>query len=412
MIHTENDLRVMQSLPLSIKIRMSKRRIRDWVEYYGEEGVYIAWSGGKDSTVVRHLVMQEYPDAVSVFSNTGLEYPEIQRFVKAAKDRGEPVEIFRPKMRFDEVIKKYGYPIISKEVSEKIRKARGNIRDGNYSLRLCQFGVMPDEYGGLAVNEKYDYFESAKSSMFDIKKYRPLLDVNFLISDECCWEMKKSVMIEYERNTGRVPILGMMASESRKRQQGWMKTGCNAFESDRPQSNPIAFWTDQDVLQYIRLYNLEIPSVYGEIVYAEEPEQIRMEEIAGHSFGCDKLCTTGCHRTGCIFCAYGAHLPKGWDRFLRLKETHPRQYEYCIGGGEFGWIGWVKTAKKWERLDFITEDGAPMTPEQIEEFVTNPKSDGLYVFEKVWQPSKDGLGMGRVFDELNRIYGDGFIVYK
>ena len=368
-MHTENDLRVLQSLPLSIKIRMSLRRIRDWIEYYGEEGVYIAWSGGKDSTVVRHLVRQEYPNIPSVFSNTGLEYPEIQQFVKAAQKRGEPVEICRPKMRFDEVIKKHGYPIISKEVSEKIRKARGNIRDGNYSLRLCQLGVMPEEYGGLKVDERYDYFGQAKKSLFSVKKYRPLLDVDFLISDECCWEMKKSVMIEYERNTGRVPILGMMAAESKKRMQGWMKTGCNAFESARPQSNPIAFWTDQDVLQYIRQYNLEIPSVYGEIVYAEEPEQIRMEEIAGNDFGCDRLCTTGLHRTGCIFCAYGAHLSKGSDRFLKLRETHPRQYEYCIGGGEYN------------------EDG-------------------------IWQPSKEGLGMGRVFDELNRIYGDGFIRYQ
>lgn len=412
MIHTENDLRVMQSLPLDIKIRMSKRRIRDWLDYYGEEGVYIAWSGGKDSTVVRHLVREEYPGAVSVFSNTGLEYPEIQRFVMAAKKRGEPVEIFRPKMRFDEVIKKYGYPIISKEVSEKIRKARGNIRDGNYSLRLCQLGVMPEEYGGLKVDERYDYFGTAKGSLFEVKKYRPLLDVDFLISDECCWEMKKSVMVEYERNTGRVPILGMMASESKKRTQGWMKTGCNAFESERPQSNPIAFWTDQDVLQYIRRYNLEIPSVYGEIVYSEEPEQIRMEEIAGDGFGCDKLCTTGCHRTGCIFCAYGAHLPKGWDRFLKLRETHPRQYEYCIGGGEFGWIAWNKTPKKWERFEFVTQDKEPMTPEQIEEFVQSHKDSEHFIFENVWQPSKTGLGMGRVFDELNRIYGDGFIVYQ
>lgn len=411
-MHTENDLRILQSLPLNIKIRMSLRRIRDWIEHYGEEGVYIAWSGGKDSTVVRHLVRQEYPNIPSVYSNTGLEYPEIQRFVRAAKERGEPVEILRPSMRFDEVIKKYGYPIISKEVSEKIRKARGNIRDGNYSYRLCQLGVMPDEYGGLKVDERYDYFGNVEGSKFEIKKYRPLLDVDFLISDECCWEMKKSVMIEYEERTGRVPILGMMAAESKKRMQGWMKTGCNAFESDRPQSNPIAFWTDQDVLQYIRMYDLEIPSVYGEIVYAEEPEQIRMEEIAGDNFGCDELCTTGCSRTGCIFCAFGAHLAKGWDRFLKLRETHPRQYDFCIGGGEFGWVAWIKTKKKWERFDFVAADGEPMTPEQIEEFVEIHKDDEAFIFEEVWQPNKQGLGMGHVFDELNRIYGAGFIVYQ
>ena len=367
-MHAEGDLKMLQALPLELKISLSMRRLRDWIGYYGVEGVYLGWSGGKDSTVVRHLIRQRWPEVPSVYSNTGLEYPEVQRFVKAAKDRGEPVEIFRPKMRFDEVITKYGYPIISKEVSEKIRKARANIRAGKYSLRLCQLGVMPDEYGGLEVDERYDYFSATEGSKFSVKKYRPLLDVDFLISDECCWEMKKSVMIEYEKSTGRVPILGMMAAESQKRLRGWMKTGCNAFDSERPQSNPIAFWTEQDVLEYIHCYKVEIPSVYGEIVYAEEPDQIRMEEIAGYDYGCDKLCTTGCHRTGCIYCAYGAHLSAGGDRFLMLKKTHPRQYEYCIGGGEYN------------------EEG-------------------------LWQPNKQGLGMGHVFDTLNRIYGDGFIKY-
>lgn len=368
-MRSDVDLRMLQALPLDLKIPMSMRRLRDWVDYYGVEGVYLGWSGGKDSTVVRHMIQQKWPGVPSVYSNTGLEYPEIQRFVRAAKNRGEPVEILRPSMSFADVIKKHGYPIISKEVSEKIRKARKNIQEGKYSLRLCQLGVMPDEYGGLAVDERYDYFGTAERSKFAVKKYRPLLDVDFMISEECCWEMKKSVMIAYEKETGRVPILGMMAAESRKRQQGWMKTGCNAFESDRPQSNPIAFWTNQDVLEYIHRFKVEIPSVYGEVVYAEDPGQMRLEEIvADYYLGCDKLCTTGCDRTGCIFCGFGAHLDKGEGRFERLKYTHPRQYEYCIFGGE-------------------------------------------YNDEGIWWPNKQGLGMGHVFDTLNRIFGDGFIKY-
>lgn len=164
-------------------------------------------------------------------------------------------------------------------------------------------------------------------------------------------------------------MTGQMACESSMRTTRWLQHGCNGFDMKSPISNPMAFWTDQDVLQYIRRYNLEIPSVYGEIVYAEEPGQMRMEEIAGGDFGCDKLCTTGCDRTGCIFCGFGAHLEKGEGRFQRLKRTHPRQYEYCIGGGEYNEAG-------------------------------------------IWQPNKDGLGMGHVFDELNRIYGDGFIRYQ
>ena len=366
---TKKDLALLQALPLYLKIPMTVRRLRDWIDYYGESGVYLAWSGGKDSTVLRHIIRQYWPNVVSVFANTGLEYPEIQRFVKAAKDRGEPIEILRPEMRFDEVIKRYGYPIISKEVSEKVRKARNNIRDGKYSLRLCQLGVDPSEYGGLEVDERYDYFGAVKGSKYDVKKYRPLLDVDFLASEECCQVIKKDVFFQYEAITGKVPILGMLAAESNKRLQGWLNTGCNAFDSDRPQSNPIAFWTNQDILEYIKTYNVEIPSVYGFVVYASEPEQIRIEEITEQPVGCDRLCTTGCNRTGCIYCGFGAHAGcDGADRFIKLKHTHPNQYAYCIGGGAYN------------------EDG-------------------------IWQPSKEGLGMGHVFDTLNRIYGDGFIRY-
>ena len=69
---------------------------------YGVEGVYVSFSGGKDSTVLLHIVREMYPEVEAVFVNTGLEYPEIQQFVKTFDN----VTILRPKMRFDEVIKR------------------------------------------------------------------------------------------------------------------------------------------------------------------------------------------------------------------------------------------------------------------------------------------------------------------
>ena len=403
-MRTRGELKSMQSLPLKYKIAMTERRIKEWYEswvkftienektgkqrfvtmcctdYFDqpelkadewicdrEPGqVYISFSGGKDLTVLLHIARQLYSDIKAVFIDTGLEYPEIRKFVKTF----ENVTVLRPKMKFPEVIKKYGYPIISKEVSEKVRKARQNIRDGKYSLRLCQLGVDPKEYGGLEVDERYDYFGAVEGSKFATKKYRPLLEVDFLTSEECCLEMKKRVAEQFEQSTALVPILAMMASESNKRLQGWLNTGCNAFESDRPQSNPLSFWMEQDILEYIHIHRVEICSVYGSVTYADEPDQMRIEETTDLLIGCDKLCTTGCHRTGCIFCAFGAQSGgKGSDRFLMLKHTHPRQYEYCIGGGEYN------------------KDG-------------------------IWQPNKQGLGLGHVFDTLNSIYGDDFIRYK
>lgn len=117
------DLMQRRSLPLRAKVLMTQNRIREWYQHFNGD-VYVSFSGGKDSTVLAHLVHDLYPDVPLVFSNTGLEYPEIQSF---ARKMG--AEFIRPKMQFSEVISKYGYPIISKEVSEAIYYAR-RIRNG------------------------------------------------------------------------------------------------------------------------------------------------------------------------------------------------------------------------------------------------------------------------------------------
>ena len=367
-MRTKDDLRQLQALPLELKIGLTKRRIADWVNYYGTSGVYVSFSGGKDSTVLLHMVRQLYPDIEAVFVNTGLEYPEIQKFVKSFDN----VTILRPKMRFDEVIKKYGYPIIGKKQAEVIDLARRNFADGKYSFRLRALGITAEEAKELGL-ELPDgemlarYEKSYKGSKFQNPKYRPLLNADFKISAFCCNSMKKTPAYKYQRETGKKPILATMAAESMLRENAWYKNGCNAFDSKHPSSQPMAFWTEQDVLQYIKKYNIPIASVYGEVVYQTEPEQMRVEEYGIEGCGTEPLCTTGCDRTGCIFCAFGAHLDKE-SRFERLKQTQPRQYEYCIGGGEYD------------------ENG-------------------------VWKPNKQGLGMGHVFEELNKIYGDGFIKY-
>ena len=44
---------------------------------------------------------------------------------------------------------------------------------------------------------------------------------------------------------------------------------------------------------------------------------------------------TGCERTGCMYCMFGIMSDKEPNRFQRMKQTHPQQYKYCIGGGHF-----------------------------------------------------------------------------
>lgn len=343
MKHTKGDLKQMQSLPLAAKIRMTERRIMDWYDYWNGD-VYVSFSGGKDSTVLLDICRKLYPDIEAVFVDTGLEYPEIRQFVKTF----ENVTILRPEMSFVDVIKTYGYPLISKEVSKQVCLAS---RGGQSAINAFE-GKMLD---GTDSDWRQRFI-----------KYKPLLQMDFGISNKCCDVMKKKPAKEFEKKTGKKAILATMTQESNLRERSWLKTGCNAFEGERPLSQPMSFWTEQDIYQYIKKYDLQIASVYGQIEYCSSPEQMRLEEFLDDC-ETDKLRTTGCDRTGCIFCGFGCHLDKT-PRFERLKETHPRQYEYCIGGGEYDERG-------------------------------------------KWQPNKKGLGLGHVFDELNKVYGDDFIKY-
>ena len=68
---TREELIIRQGYDLDLKIRISKRTIREWYEEY-EGKVRVSFSGGKDSTVLLHLVRSQYPDVPAVFADTGL----------------------------------------------------------------------------------------------------------------------------------------------------------------------------------------------------------------------------------------------------------------------------------------------------------------------------------------------------
>ena len=116
-----NFLKQRQSLPLHLKIELSKNRIKQFYEHFDGK-VYVSFSGGKDSTVLLHLVRSLYSDIPAVFIDTGLEYPEIRNFVKSLDN----TIILRPDLPFHKVIEEYGYPVISKEVAKFIEENRRN----------------------------------------------------------------------------------------------------------------------------------------------------------------------------------------------------------------------------------------------------------------------------------------------
>ena len=301
--YTRDDLKIMQNWSLERKIKVTQTRIIEWYQYYNGM-VYVSFSGGKDSTVLLDLTRRIYPNIEAVFVDTGLEYPELREFIKTIDN----VTWLKPKMNFRKVIETYGYPIISKEVSKIIYGAKhSKNKKRNYLLRL----------NGYNSDGTYSKFRQS------FKKYKNLIEAPFEISNRCCIVMKEQPFLDYERLSGKKPIIATMATESQQRMDGWLKTGCNAFNSCRQISKPMSFWTEQDVLQYLEEFEIPYARVYGEIKQNDN----------------GKYYTTGCDRTGCIFCGFGCHLEKEPNRFQRLKITHPKMWDYCMKSWNKGGLG-------------------------------------------------------------------------
>ncbi len=277
-------LRQRQSLPLEAKEAKTEIKIREWYEHFNGE-VYVSFSGGKDSTVLLHQVRKLYPDVPAVFADTGLEYPEIKEFVKTIDN----VVTLRPKMNFSDVIKNYGYPVVSKQISRFLRDLQNPTTKNEATRNLRLTGL----------NRKGVMCPSQKLS----KKWRYLVEAPFKCSERCCDIIKKEPFHRYTKTTKKYPMIGVMAGESRMRTKMYLINGCNVFNSKtNNMSMPIAFWTEQDIWEYIKKYNIPYSSIYD----------------------------MGERRTGCMFCMFGVHLEEEPNRFQRMKLSHPKQYNYCM----------------------------------------------------------------------------------
>ena len=354
--HTIDELHQWQAFPLSVKIRMTKERIRNWINEFGEDGVYVSFSGGKDSTVLLDLVRKDYPEVKAVFVDVPTQYPELKKFAKTFDN----LVILKPKISFAQVCEKYGFPMFSKEISECIADSRKYIRiltdrqtdrqteipfayriadligidrrvdKGNRAFADLKMGNIPSEILKAPVRVKQLFGVKCEqfSSMYDRSKYLFMLNAPFEVSNQCCKVMKKQPMHQYHKDTGRVPFTAQMASESKLRSSQWIQNGCNGFDLKIPTSNPMAFWTEQDVLLYIKENNLPICSVYGEVVIDYEAMGQCENQMSFADYGIfdnerPLLKTTGCQRTGCVLCGFGCHLEKE-SRFELLKQTHPK----------------------------------------------------------------------------------------
>lgn len=295
---TATDLKAFQEEDLNWKIQRTTARLLEFYNHYDGK-VYIGFSGGKDSTVLLHIARTLFPDIKAVFSDTGLEYPEVRTFVKT----WDNVDIIKPRKTFKQVIEQFGYPVISKKVAGYIATAKRN----------------PDSVRAQYLRGDRD----SKIFGFGDGKWAYMIDAPFKVSDWCCDVMKKQPMHKYQKETGLHPIIATLAEESIMRRNEWLRTGCNAFDGKEPISKPLSFWTEQDILRYIKEFNVPYCPLYGEILQDKK----------------GKFYTTGIKRTGCIYCMFGAHLEKEPNRFQQLKESHPKIWAYCLKPWDEGGLG-------------------------------------------------------------------------
>lgn len=299
------ELIMRKNATLTDKIDMSTERIEQWYDHW-KGLIYIAYSGGKDSSVLLHLVRSVFPEIPAVYNDTGLEYPEVKEHVKLTPN----LVITKPVLTYRQVIEKYGFAVVSKEQSQFIYEYKNTHSE---KLRDIRLNGNKSGLGKLA------------------KKWKFLLEAPFKISHKCCEVLKKNPAKVYERKSGRKVLLGSTIEESIMRQQQYIMNGCNAYKFKRPTSIPLAFWNKQNILQYLIDKNISLPSVYGSIEKNDK----------------DEWYTTGVDRTGCVWCLFGIDREEkdGLNRMQRLKMTHPKIWNYCINNLGLGDV-----------LDFIDVD--------------------------------------------------------
>lgn len=274
---TIQELQARQNWTLSQKIDHAVGTVEAFLSKTGKTP-YVSFSGGKDSTVLLDLVRRFVdPNIKAVFCNTGNEYPEIVRFVR----KTENVTIIRPELTVREVLSKYGFPLISKEQASYIREVRSSNSQALINKRLYGKKVKGSFMGKIS------------------DRWQFLVNTPFMVSEKCCECLKKRPFRKYEKETGEVPILGVMASESDLRKHQYIKRGgCNSFKETHLSSYPISIWTDANIWEYIRLFKIPYSIIYD---------------------------IPGVEQTGCMFCGFGAHLEK-ISRFERLYDLHSKAY--------------------------------------------------------------------------------------
>lgn len=222
---------------LTEKVKYSRKLIKKSLEQ--SKSPAVCWSGGKDSTVVLHLILKIKPDIPVIHVNSGVDFPETLKFVnELSKEWGINLKIAKPHdgYSFWDIGRRYGWPIFGKNIASNVERA---LRTGNIRKQLSKFE-------------------------------KELVYSNINISTKCSELLQEKPSKEAEKKLScDLKFVGLRASESRARVRLWVDYGDFYFVKRYYgrgigiyKSNPIALWTDNDIWDYHKINNIKRCSLY------------------------------------------------------------------------------------------------------------------------------------------------------
>lgn len=324
--------RQKQSLPYEAKVRYAELRAR---EFYDKlDGACHVSVGGLDSITLL-LFLRSIQIDVPAVSVSALEDKSIQQVHKQLG-----VISLKPIKNKSDVIREFGYPVLSKETAGKIELLQ-NPTPRNVTVRHAIITGETGAYGGFRTGTRM------KMSKKWLKKFGGADEEGaamgyqaapFKVSNKCCYYLKEKPCDDYAKRNQSSPYLGLMASEHGRRETVLMTTGCNYFGKSVTRSCPFAIFHRQDLLQLALDLNVPVPEIYGEIKQDSD----------------GRLYTTQAQRTGCSMCGFGIHLEKRPHRFDLLRERNEKEWRfwmYDMGWGQvLDYIGVQWTEKPMQQM--------------------------------------------------------------
>lgn len=222
------------------------------MQEYGEENFYVSFSGGKDSTVMHHLIDMARPgnEIPRVYADTGIEYNAVREFVQSLAEKDNRFVIIKPSVPIKQMLESEGYPFKSKWHSRIVERFQ---QVGFDSPMVRIYLGMEGAASGAMIPGDH--------SCPKILRYQFEGDgLPFKVSQNCCSRMKKEPMKKWQKEHGnRVPIIGLMRSEGGQRD----KAQCLAFRDNKLTAfQPLAPLTKEWEDWFIEEYDIELCKLY------------------------------------------------------------------------------------------------------------------------------------------------------